>query len=309
MSSRLTRLFTEPLVQFLIIGAFIYGAYALFGTQEEDFRDTTIHVDARRINAFINQWERRWNRPPTRQEMDGMIQSYVREDVLYRQAIAMGLNEDDPITRRRMAQKLEFLTSDLAQVQQPAEGELEKYFQANKALYQSADKISFSQVYFDPDTREKATLDDAAETLTQLQTTGEPDPLTLEAGDPFMLQSYFPSVTEAGIARQLGAGFARSMMQLQAGQWYGPVPSAYGVHLVYIYAIQIAPAPIFENVQASVLENWRDEQREQFNADFLQGLKSRYDIIIDEIPVDRLIDGAGGSISQDASADGAVPTS
>ena len=125
MSNRLTRLFTEPLVQFLIIGACIYGAYALFGTPEEDFRDTTIRVDANRIEAFIGQWEGRWNRPPTRQEIDGIIQQYVREDILYRQAVAMGLNEDDPITRRRMAQKLEFLTADLAMMKQPAEGELE----------------------------------------------------------------------------------------------------------------------------------------------------------------------------------------
>jgi hypothetical protein len=96
VSNRLTRLFTEPLVQFLIIGACIYGAFSLFGTPEEDFRDTTIIVDANRIDAFIGQWESRWNRPPTRQEIDGIIQQYVREDILYRQAVAMGLNEDDP---------------------------------------------------------------------------------------------------------------------------------------------------------------------------------------------------------------------
>ena len=120
MSKNLTRFFTEPLIQFLIFGACIYGAYALFGTPEEDFRDTRVHVDANRINGFISEWETRWSRPPTREEIDGLIQSYIKEDVLYRQAVAMGLNEDDPITRRRMAQKLEFLTSDLAMMVQPA---------------------------------------------------------------------------------------------------------------------------------------------------------------------------------------------
>ena len=114
MSNRLTRLFKEPLIQFLIIGAAIYGAYALFGTPEEDYRDNIILVDSNRINAMISEWESRWQRPPTRQEIDGLIQQYIKEDVLYRQAVSMGLNEDDPITRRRMAQKLEFLTSDLA---------------------------------------------------------------------------------------------------------------------------------------------------------------------------------------------------
>jgi len=86
----------EPLVQFLLIGACIYGAYGLFGVPEEDVRDTTIHVDGNRIDVFISQWERRWNRPPTRQEIDGLIQAYVREDILYHQAVAMGLNKDDP---------------------------------------------------------------------------------------------------------------------------------------------------------------------------------------------------------------------
>ncbi len=209
MSNRLTRLFTEPLVQFLIIGACIYGAYALFGTPEEDFRDTTIIVDANRIDSFIGQWESRWNRPPTRQEIDGIIQQYVREDILYRQAVAMGLNEDDPITRRRMAQKLEFLTSDLAMMKQPAEGELEQYFQDNRTKYREPDQISFSQVFFDPDAREEATLDDAAEVLVQLRSAGEPDAQTLEAGDQFMLQGYFPSVTEAEVGPNDGLWLRR----------------------------------------------------------------------------------------------------
>ena len=139
MSNKLTRLFTEPLIQFLIIGACIYGAFALFGTPEEDFRDTRVHVESARINAFISEWESRWNRPPTREEIDGLIQSYIKEDVLYRQAVAMGLNEDDPITRRRMAQKLEFLTSDLAMMVQPDEGELEQYFNDNSEAYRTPD--------------------------------------------------------------------------------------------------------------------------------------------------------------------------
>ena len=309
MSNRLTRLFTEPLVQFLIIGACIYGAYALFGTPEENFRDTTIIVDANRIDAFIGQWESRWNRPPTRQEIDGIIQQYVREDILYRQAVAMGLNEDDPITRRRMAQKLEFLTSDLAMLKQPAEGELEQYFQDNRTKYREPDQISFSQVFFDPDAREEATLDDAAEVLVQLRSAGEPDAQTLEAGDQFMLQGYFPTVTQAEIARTMGSGFAEAVMQLDPGQWHGPVLSGYGVHLVYVYDFQAAPPPVFEDVQATVLEDWHAVQTEEFNAAFFEALKNNYDIIIDEVPTDRLIGDPATTISKEESGGGGVPAS
>ena len=289
MSNKLTRLFTEPLIQFLIIGACIYGAYALFGTPEEDFRDTRVHVDAARINAFISEWESRWNRPPTREEIDGLIQSYIKEDVLYRQAVAMGLNEDDPITRRRMAQKLEFLTSDLAMMVQPAEGVLEQYFADNSEAYRAPDLMTFSQVFFDPDSREDSTLEDAAEALLELQAAGEPTEESMQVGDGFMLQSDFVSVTATEAARQMGTGFVEAVVQLEPGSWHGPVLSGYGVHLVYVYSYEKSPPPVFEDVQAAVLENWQLEQREQFNADFLENLKTRYEIVIDEIPAERIL--------------------
>jgi len=290
VSNKLTRLLSEPLLQFLIIGACIYGAYALFGAPEEDFRDTTIRVDSNRINAMISQWEKRWNRLPTRVEIDGLIQAYIREDVLYRQAVAMGLNEDDPITRRRMAQKLEFLTSDLSQMQQPQETELEQYFMENQESYRGLDTISFTHVFIDPDKRGDATLVDAAEILAQLQTTGLPGTETIQPGDRLMLQNNFTSATQLDISRQLGSGFAEAVMELEPGQWHGPVLSGYGVHLVYVFDFVEAPPAVFENVQARVLEHWHEEKREQFNADFVESLKSQYQIMIDELPTERLLD-------------------
>ncbi|MFC1689280.1 peptidylprolyl isomerase [Pseudomonadota bacterium] len=291
MSNRLTRLFREPLIQFLIIGAAIYGAYALFGTPEEDYRDNIILVDSNRINAMISEWESRWQRPPTRQEIDGLIEQYVKEDVLYRQAVAMGLNEDDPITRRRMAQKLEFLTSDLAQMQEPAEGELQAFFEENEADYRDPDRISFSHIFIDPDARGDATLADADELLVQLKAEGEPTEEMLQRGDRFMLQSYFAAATDLDIRRQLGSGFAESVMALEPGQWHGPVLSGYGVHLVYVFAYQEAPAPQFEVVRERVLEDWHTVKREEFNKQFLKSLKERFEIIVDELPADRLLDG------------------
>ena len=289
MSNKFTRVFKEPLIQFLIIGAAIYGAYAMFATPEEDFRDTLVHVDSNRINAFISEWESRWNRPPTREEIDGLIQSYIKEDVLYRQAVAMGLNEDDPITRRRMAQKLEFLTSDLAMMVQPAEGALEQYFADNSEAYRAPDLMTFSQVFFDPDSRGNNTLEDAAEALLKLQAAGVPTEESMQVGDGFMLQSDFVSVTATEAARQMGTGFVEAVVQLEPGSWHGPVLSGYGVHLVYVYSYEKSPPPVFEDVQAAVLENWQFEQREQFNVDFLENLKTRYEIVIDEIPSERIL--------------------
>ena len=290
MSNRLTRLFKEPLIQFLIIGAAIYGAYAVFGTPEEDYRDNIILVDSNRINAMISEWESRWQRPPTRQEIDGLIEQYIKEDVLYRQAVSMGLSEDDPITRRRMAQKLEFLTSDLAQMQEPGEGELEAFFEENEETYRDPDRISFSQIFIDPDARGDATLDDADEILAQLKAQGEPGEEALDMGDRFMLQNYFASATELDVRRQLGSGFSEAVMKLEPGQWHGPVLSGYGVHLVYVFAFQAAPAPQFEAVRERVLEDWHTVKREEFNQQFLESLKERFEIIVDELPADRLLD-------------------
>ena len=301
MSIKLPRLFTEPLIQFLIIGAGIYGAYALYGAPQEDFRDTTIVVDSNRIDVMISQWESRWNRPPTRKEIDGLIQAYIREDVLYRQAVAMGLNEDDPITRRRMAQKLEFLTSDLSRMQQPEEGELEQYFTENRETYRDPDTITFTHIFIDPDKREDATLGDAAEILAQLRSAGVPDAGTLQVGDRFMLQNYFASTSELDIGRQMGSGFSVVVMGLEPGQWHGPVLSGYGVHLVYVHDYAAAAPAVLEDVQPRVLDDWHAEKREQFNADFLESLKKRYEIVIDELPAERLLEAQTEAAQDDAS--------
>jgi hypothetical protein len=274
----------------VLIGACIYGAYALFGAPDAETQDRTVLVDERRIDGFISEWERRWNRPPTRAELEGVINAFVREDILYRQAFAMGLGEDDPITRRRLAQKLEFLTNDLAMFREPAAGELEATFEENRERYREPDRLTFVHVYFDPDQREDATLDDAAAVLAELEAEGTPDPATLQAGDAFMLRSYFDAVPELDVRRQFGSGFSEPVFQLEPGRWHGPVLSGYGVHLVYVYELNRAPEPVFEDVAQAVLEDWQEAQRETFNAEFIESLMSRYDVEIAELPTERLLE-------------------
>lgn len=256
MSKRLPRLFKEPLIQFLLIGACIYGAYALFGAPDEENADSTILVDGNRMSGFAAQWKSLWNLPPTRQELDGIINTYVREEILYRQAVSMGLDKDDAITRRRMAQKLEFLTNDLVRLGEPAEGELEKYLQDNIAQFVAPDLVTFIQVFFDPDRREETTLGDARQVLAQLQEAGVPDPEAVQAGDRFMLQSDWQSASELDIRRQMGGGFASSVMELEPGAWHGPILSGYGVHLVYVYERLEASSPALAEVRPLVLEAW-----------------------------------------------------
>ncbi len=292
VSNSVMRFLKEPLIQFLLIGACIYGAYGLFAPPEEADLDSIVLVDANRINGFAAQWQARWNRPPTRQELDGVINTYVREEILYRQAVAMGLAEDDAVFRRRMAQRLEFLTSDLAKVVEPDEAELQRYFQDNIGQFSAPDQISFIQVFFDPDARGDATLDDANAVLVTLREAGVPDPQTLQAGDRFMLPNYFESVSELEVRKRLGGGFAEPLMALEPGAWQGPQLSGFGVHLVYVFEHLQAPAPVLAEVREAVLESWQQEQMETFNKQFYQGLKQRYEVVIED---DAL---AAGSILQ-----------
>ena len=295
MTDRMMRLLSEPLLQFLLIGAAIYGAYAAFGPEDEAAAERVIRVDAGRIDSFISEWERRWKRPPTRQELEGIIDNYVRESLLYEQALAMGLNEDDPITRRRMAQKLEFLTKDLALLKEPEAGELEHFFAEHQARYRGVDLITFSHAFINPDVRDSSAPDDAAELLAQLQAEGEPEPRSLDVGDRFMLGSYYPEVTEAQVRRSFGERFAESLMPLSPGRWHGPVTSGYGLHLVYVYELQQAPPPQFERVRQAVLRDWQQQQQDQFNANFVAGLKSTYAIDIADIPTDRILEAGSAS--------------
>lgn len=288
----------------LLLGACIYGGYRWFQGRDQDVEQARIHVNAAQIDGMVTQWQKRWNRPPTKVEIDGLIQQYVRDEILYRQAVAMGLDKNDPITRRRTVQKLEFLTNELAAAQKPGDVALEQYFADNEADYRAPDVITFFQVFFNPDRRKETTHDDAMAALVELKAGGEPDPETLQAGDKVMLQNSFRAVTEAEIRRQMGSGFAESVMKLEPGQWHGPVLSGYGVHLVYVYAFEAGEVPPFDAVKDQVLAAWHDEKREEFSAQFLEGLRTRYEIVIDEVPSDRLIQSPAAEPQEDGGEGG-----
>ncbi|MBW2577385.1 MAG: peptidyl-prolyl cis-trans isomerase [Deltaproteobacteria bacterium] len=147
----------EPLLHFLLIGAAIYGLYGAFAETAPEETDKTIVVSSAEVEWMQTSWQKRWNRPPTPEELDGLIQQYIRETVLYREALTMGLNQHDQVIRRRLAQKLEFLAKDLVALTPPADEELVAYFDANKDRYQEPVLYTFTQVFFNPDKRGNAT--------------------------------------------------------------------------------------------------------------------------------------------------------
>mgnify|MGYP001601240874 FL=1 len=179
-----------PLVQFLLLGLVVYLAYAIFAKQAEEVEETTVVISAREVEWMESNWQKRWMRAPTEEEREGFMQQYVRENLLYREALALGLAEDDPVIRRMLAQKLERMVQDLAVGGEPTEEELKGYFEAHADDYLDPERITITQVFFDPDQRGDATLADAEAAKLNLQTLEDPADASKGMGDPGMLRSY-----------------------------------------------------------------------------------------------------------------------
>ena len=294
------KILREPLLHFFLIGAAIYAAYAFYGAPDQAAMDDDrrIVVDEEKVEGFIASWQARMYRPPTQEELNGLIERYIRESIYYQEAVAMGLNQGDPVTRRRMAQKLEFLTKDVAALNQPADGELERFFEQNADRYKSPDLITFTHIFLDPDKRGDATLDDANKLLADLQASGATSTATAEKGDLSMLPNDFFRQPELQVSKSFGSGFAARVMALEPGRWHGPVLSGYGTHLVYVFELEDAPVPAFEQVKDRVLQDWQDRQQEIVDEEFYKALKRKYEIVVEGVPS---LSGSLGAADQDVS--------
>ena len=258
----LNSILSNPLFHFLLLALLIYVIYGFFGVSKNSISERTIVVTPSTINWLEETWEKRWNRLPTEKEMEGLIDQYVRENILYQEALNMELDKDDVIIRRRLAQKFEFLTQDLIQVPEPSDQELVAFFKDNKNKYKSPDLITFHHIYFDPDKREDNTLSDAENSKIKLNKRDQPTEKLNQFGDNFMLQTYYPQKSEMEIAKYFGPQFAESVFDIEQGEWVGPVLSGYGTHLVYVDAINEAPYPEFEPIKAILAEDWKELRRQ-----------------------------------------------
>ena len=276
------KLLREPLVHFMFIGAMIYLLYGVFAEPVPEADDKTIVVTAGEVEWMQTAWQKRWNRPPTAEEFDGLIQQYIKETVLYREALTMGLNKHDMVIRRRLAQKLEFLAKDLVALTPPTDEELHAYFDEHQERYQEPVLYTFTQVFIDPDKRDDTTLDDAEAIKANLIAQGDAvdDPGAL--GDDFMLQNYYPEKDVVEIQKLFGSGFTESLAELSPGQWHGPVLSGYGVHLVYISSVSEPPAPVLADVRERVVQDWEMERGEELNNKFYASLRDQYTVVIEE---------------------------
>ncbi len=273
--------YREPLVHFLALGALLFGLYLLVNDDASTETDTQIVVTEADVESLRQSWTRQWNRPPTQSELEGLVEAHIREEVYYREALALGLETDDIIIRRRLVQKMEFLSEDLALQVEPPEEALRAFFETHVEDYRVPPRLTFSHIYFNLDRRGESARRDSEEALSALQALASPPLSAPERGDDFMLPYDYTAQTPREVRQQFGEDFAQTVIDLEPGRWHGPIVSGYGLHLVHIAARTESEMPDFDRVREIVRRDFENVRREQMNDSFFAVLRDRYDIEVD----------------------------
>ncbi len=274
------KLLREPLLHFLLIGAALFLVYGLQNDGVADQSNRIVFTKAD-INRLILVWEKKRQRPPTRLELEGLIEQQIREEVMYREALLMGLDQNDAIVRRRMAQKVEFITADIAAQSEPTDAELEEYLAMHADKFEVPGRISFVHVYLNRDQRGENVQQDARLLLEQLSEPGSQKDI-MTAGDPFMLGQQHEKMTRHDVSRLFGNEFTNRVFTLPPGSWQGPISSGYGLHLIRIDDKTEAVQPDLGMVRDKVYSEWQAQQRRDMDKAFYKSLRQRYEIVIDD---------------------------
>jgi hypothetical protein len=278
----MSRLAREPLVHFLLLGALLFVFFALRGG-DAGATSKRIVVSAAQIDHLAAAFARTWQRPPTIGELKGLVDDYVREEIAVREATAMGLDRDDTIIRRRLRQKLEFITQDVIDAEPATREEVERWYREHLDAYTAEPEISFQQLFIDRDRRGADAESVAQRMLARLQQEPGTDPAGL--GDPTMLPAAMEEASKSEVARTFGTQFAEATLDAPAGRWSGPVESGFGLHLLYVQSVAAAHPIDFERVAPIVERDYlaarSKRELDAFYARLLEGYRVELDFDVD----------------------------
>ena len=277
----LKRWLREPLLHFLLIGAVGFGLYGIADSgPPAGVASKEIRLSAEELGQLAMLYQGQWRRPPTPRDLQLMVENKVQQEVLYREALAMGLDKDDEIVKRRMAQKMQFLAEDVAAAREPSADELNAWFDKNSAKFAQPSRLSLRHLYFSPDRRGAAARDDAAKALAALA--GEPQATKLAGtlADPFMLQDYYRERASDYLGKEFGPSFALAVAKLEPGSWQGPIESGFGWHLVFVDAMTPQRIPDYDEIEAEVRTAWVEDQREQTKSRLYKTMRARYEVVL-----------------------------
>jgi len=273
------RLLREPLVHFLALGGLLFALFAL-RAERVGGEPQRIVVTPGAIEHLASGFARTWQRSPTAQELEGLVDDYVHEEVYYREAMALGVDRDDVVVRRRLRQKMEFLVEDAAAATTPSDDELQAYLVAHPESFRVEPAFSFRQLYLSRDRRGDATARDAHDLVARLVAAGsDADIATL--GDPLMVPGEIERLPESEVARLFGAGFVAAIAELEPGRWAGPVESGYGLHVVLIRARVDGRLPALAEVRAGVEREWLTARRKGMVEAAYGRLRDRYQVVVE----------------------------
>jgi peptidyl-prolyl cis-trans isomerase C len=277
----LKRWLREPLLHFLLLGLVLFAWYAYMQRGRggvESSKQITLSLDE--LRQMEMYFESQWHRQPTAAEFQAMVEDKVREEVLYREALAQGLDKDDTIVKRRMAQKMQFLAEDVAAAHEPSTAELRAWFEKNSNKFALPSRISFRHLYFSPDKRGKNAQEDAAKALPKIAGQPEDSKLAASLADPFMFQDYYGDRAPSAIAKEFGPPFAVAVEKLKPGSWQGPIESGYGWHLVFVDTVIPGRIPAFEEIEPDVKTAWLAEQKATAWQKAYAGMRAKYVVLL-----------------------------
>jgi hypothetical protein len=280
-------LLKEPLLHFLVIGALLFAAYAWLNRDGGGPPAPQVRLAASDVSWLKETFALERQRQPSEAELRGLVRDFVKEELFARQAQELGLDKDDIVVRRRLAQKMTFLLQDNSRRAAPSDDDLHRLYEAQRSQVTSNQaapqtlfarpRISFTQIFFSRDLRPDAAAD-ARQALQQLSRPDAPAGL----GDRVAIKGEFRNVDERAVANQFGAKFAAKVFELAPGAWQGPIESSQGLHLVRVSERLPGELRPFDQVRDQLVEMWQAQsQRENEERTFVELLK-KYQLVPDE---------------------------
>lgn len=269
------RFLAEPLLHFLLIGAGLFVLFGLVNREERSDTDSTIVVTSGRIEQLSSLFVKTWQRPPKEEELKGLIDDFVLEEIYYRQAKEMGIDRDDTIIRRRLRQKMEFLTDDVASYLEASDEELAAYLEENADRFRRDSTYSFRQVFINPEKHAGALDEYIAAQMHALEAGNE------VVGDSGLLPARFDNAATRMVDSSLGLGFSEQLDELDTGRWIGPIESGMGLHLVYLESRVPGSLPPIDEIRSVVEREWANGKRLEMRQRLNEKLRKDYRIIVE----------------------------
>jgi hypothetical protein len=277
----IARLVREPLLQFLALGGVLFALYSLVGERGTEPSEKIV-VSASRVANLADGFARTWRRPPSPEELQGLIDNYVRDEVFYRAGRAVGLDRDDVIIRRRVRQKMEFLAEEIA-VPEPTDEQLAAYLASDPQHFRDQDRLTFRQLFLSSSRRAETIERDVKQVAAALSGAGAEVDAT-ELGDPFLLGEEFRSMSQPDVARTFGDSFAKQVFAAEQGRWQGPIESSFGQHFVFVGQRTKGSVPGLDAIRPEVARQWADARRIEAEQNLYRSLRERYEITVEAAP-------------------------